>query len=474
MSSHTSNTTFHPPPPQAQPPPSVGLPLVGALPFLLRRPFDFLKRARQDSGDIYTLDLGATHLIALNHPRHAQHVLRDKAPLYTKGGPLWDTARVLIGNGLPVSEGDFWRRQRRLVQPHFHRQRLAAMASLMAEAIDDNLARWREAAASGQPLDVFPLLSRLTMDVVVRTLFGASLTSREADTISQEMGYVLNHILRGMLTHALPEWVPVPGQRRFQEAIRLIDDVVLRAVEHCRRGGEDASLIGMLADTVDADTGERMTHQQLRDEAVSFFLAGYETTSAGLAFALGCVAERPALAQALHQEATTVLHGERPGFAHAPRLTLARNVFMEALRRYPPTYWLPRTALEDDSIDGFHIPAGTQVGVMTYAIHHHPDFWEQPEHFDPERFSPERALSRHPLAWMPFGAGQGMCVGKEFALMEAQFALARVLERFEVEPAADFHLELELATTLRPRGGVWLHLRPRTAERQPPALPRAA
>ncbi len=446
--------------------PRAGLPLVGALPSLVKHPLEFLVSARERHGDMHWLDLGVTRLISLNHPRHAQHVLRDRVQNYSKGGPMWDTIRRLIGNGLPASEGDFWLRQRRMIQPQFHRERLAALTTLMGQAIDERLERWERLASAGEPLQLASEMDRITLNVAVKTMFGAGIESSEEDVISREMDHVLDYMLLGVFTGMLPSWVPLPGRQHFEQGVRAIDEIVFRVIERRRQNeGTNGDLIGMLLDMVDAETGERMTDQQLRDEAVPLFMAGYETTATGLSFTLALLAERPELAQAVREECETVLGGRPPQFTDLPRLKLALMAFQEALRLFPPAFWIPRTAVEDDVIDGYQVPAGTMVGIMSYAMQRHPGIWEEPERFDPLRFSTERSAGRAPLAWLPFGAGQRLCVGKEFALMEGQLLLARVLSRFDLEPLPGRPLKARMTSTLRVPDNFHLHLRRRSPGR---------
>jgi cytochrome P450 len=444
-------------------PPRAGLPLVGALPGLARDALGYVLSARARHGDIYTLDLGITRCIALNHPRHAQHVLRDHPRRYIKGGPIWGAIRSIVGNGLPTSEGDFWLRQRRMIQPHFHRERITTLFDVMLKAIDESLESWDRAAESGEPFDSFHEFARLTMNVVVKTLFGADISPEAATQVSREFDYVVQHVLSSLFTSKLPQWMPAPGRSRFEQAMRNIDQIIFELIARRREKGSNSEgdLLGMLIDAVD-DEGGRMTDHQLRDEAISLLLAGYETTSTALAFTCGSLAERQDLAQMVRDECDQVLGQSTPTLMHLPRLQKVLMVLQEGLRMYPPTYWVPRTAVEDDVIDGYRIPAGSMIGVMTYVIHRHPEFWEQPDQFDPWRFTPERSAGRHPLAWIPFGNGQRLCIGRDFALMEGQLVLTRLLSRFELEPVPGRPMEATVAGATRPRNGVWLRVRRRT------------
>jgi cytochrome P450 len=445
------------------PPRVPGLPLVGSLPRLLRQRFQFLEEARRQHGEIFRLGLGMSEAIALCHPRHAQHVLVDHGNNYTKGGPFWDSVRTLMGNGLPVNDGASWLRQRRMLQPAFHHQRIAALAGRLMESIDEGLTeQWEPAARTGEPFNAAQAFTHLTMHVLVRTMFGGGLPRAEAEQASEAMAYIIDFMLKGMMARFLPSWTPIPGQARYRVAVQTIDSIIFRMID---RGEQDPelgdTLLSLLLQASDSDTGEHMTPAQLRDEAVALFVAGFETTSVAMAWVLHILTQQPEIAQRLQDEVDTVLGARTPGFEDARRLTYTRNVLQESLRLYSPAYWLPRTPLEDDEIDGYRIPAGTLVGVLSHLIHRHPDIWESPERFDPDRFLPENSARRPKQAWLPFGAGQRQCIGKEFALMEGQFLLARIAQRFRVTAVPGHMAQVNFTTTLRAKNGVWVHLAPR-------------
>jgi cytochrome P450 len=442
-----------------------GLPLVGSLPEIIIKSFDFLLEARETYGDLYRLNLGLTDVVVLNHPRQMQHVLVDHVANYRKGGPLWDAIRVLLGNGLVVSEGDFWLRQRRMLQPQFHRQRLAELTGLMVEAIDGALNSWTLPALGGT-FNLAPAFNHLTMKVITRTLFGTGLSEPEMDEVSAALNYVVDYVLKAVVLNSLPAWLPAPGRRQYAAAIAQIDRSVYQIIAASRaRRGPEHPLLAMLLDAVDAETGESMTDRQLRDEVTTLFLAGYETTSLTLSWALDFLVHRPAMFQRLEAEVQAVLGERRPTFADLPQLEYTRRVLHETLRMRPSAWQVMRTAVADDEIDGYPIPAGTNVLPLIYACHYHPEEWPHPQAFDPERFAPEAAAARHKLAWMPFGAGQRMCIGRDFALMEGQLALAMAVQRFRFAPAGDQPAAPQLAATLRPKDGVKVQLTPRQSTR---------
>ena len=451
------------PQPASLPPATRGWPLVGVLPDVIKQQIDFLITAQQHYGDIYTLDLGLTKAIVLNHPDHAQHVFRDQVRNYAKGGKFWDLVRDLLGNGLVVSEGSFWLRQRRMLQPQFHRQRLAALTGLMSEAIAESLRTW--ATPGPQTLELGQAFADMTMRIITRTMFGGGLEQDEIERVSAALNYTVNYTMPAMLTQNLPKWLFTARDRRYREAVAQVDEVVYKVIDRnrdvIRAGGYADNLLSMMLTLVDEESGEGMTDQQMRDEAVTIFLAGYETTSVALSWALPLLLHHPECLQKMQNEIDTVLSGQPVTFERVGQLSYTRMVLQEVLRLRPPAAWLPRTAIADDEIAGYRIPAGTMVVLPIYMYHHHPAFWDQPTIFDPERFSSERSAGRHAFSWIPFGAGPRLCIGRDFAMLEGQMILATLFQQFELRSVSEKLPLPKLGSTLKPQGKVLVECRRR-------------
>lgn len=439
-----------------------GWPLVGALPPMLRQPTAFLHAARRQYGDLYTLNLGPLQPIIVNHPDHVQHVLRDNVRNYRKGGKVWEIVRDLLGNGLAVSEGDYWLRQRRMLQPQFHRQRLAALTTLMTEAIDEGLHDW--VAFHGASFDLEKAFSAITLKVITKTMFGSHLSQTDIDQVTQAIPVIGRYIISGVVTRALPPWLPIRSGERFRQACQAIDKVLYAVIARGRQaladGRYEDNLLAMLLNVVDEQSGERMTDQQVHDEAITIFMAGYDTTGLGLTWALHLLLQHPEIMARLQLEIDQVLAGRTPTFADLPQLPYTRMVFQEALRLYPPVAWLPRTAVADDVIDGFIIPAGATVIIPIFVIQQHPAFWPDAATFRPERFAAVGAAGtpneQHPFAWLPLGAGPRLCIGRDFALMEGQLVLAMALQRFRFTAVAERPVTPKLTMALAPKDGVWV------------------
>jgi cytochrome P450 len=436
-----------------------GWPLVGHLPHLASRGLGYVAEVQDAHGDIYLLRAGPVPVVLLNHPDHARRVLVDNADNYVKDGTFWSSVRSLIGLGLPTLEGDVWRDRRRLMNPTFRRDRVAQMGLAVIETLDAQLATWPIDA----PFDVARAVSQATMAVIVRTMFGTGLSPDQAAEVTDALSFSLDHMLQKIVTDALPAYIPVPGRAAHRDAVRRIDEVLFALITQRRREPTDGDdVLGMLLELRDED-GSGLGDQDLRDEAMSLFIAGYETTAASVSWGLARMALDPELAAPVVTEVDAALGGRRPTPADLAALPATARLFEETLRLHGPVFFLPRVAVADDTLSGYHVPAGTMVSLMIDRIHRHPSAWTDPDRFDPDRFTPERSAGRHPAAFIPFGAGKRQCIGKGFAMLEGVMLLALVLRRFRLEPVPGTHLEPQLGITRRPRGGVPLQLRARVS-----------
>ncbi|MCX4240105.1 cytochrome P450 [Paraliomyxa miuraensis] len=435
------------------------LPILGALPSFLYDPMALLRRS-QRLGDISRLKLGMLDAVALHHPDHVDHVLREHHRRYTKDGPFWAQLREMLGNGLPTSTGDEWRRHRRMIQPQFHRQRLESLTDMVVEVLAEAL-DWHDVTSSWQVIDVGARMPHLTMSVVSTAILGSQGSRARARTIAQQATVVTEYSFWAMITHRLPSWLPFPGRDRFARGMATMRREGLKLIEERRLSREEGDdLLALLIAATDEETGEGMSDAQLLDETMSLLLAGYDTTSNGLQWSLHLLAEHPRAWEHLREECDSVLRDASPRAEHLPRLRYARWVMQEALRLYPPAWWLPRLATRDDHIGDHAIAKGTIVAPMMFTVHRHADFWPEPERFDPERFDPGRSVGRHPMAWVPFGAGPRKCIGQELSLMESTLALAMFTQRFELQ-SVGHTVRPRFDTALRPGNGVRLHVRRR-------------
>jgi len=435
------------------PPGPRGAPLLGMLPAVKRDTTGVFVDTARRFGTVAHMKFGPRHGFLLNDPADIRHVLQDNARNYIKS-PLYAKLRMFLGNGLLTSEGDVWLRQRRIAQPAFHRQRLVALADVMAGLAVQAADGWEGIAASGRPVDVEDEMMRLTRTVVLRSLLGADLGPFTA-AIDREWEIINQYIGESFWTLGLTEWVPTPRRRRFNAARAVLRAAVDHVIQQRRRTpGDHPDLLGLMMSARDDDTGEGMTDDQLRVEVITFLLAGQETTALALTWAWYLLSQHPAEQGRLERELDTVLGGRAPEYTDLAGLPYTRMVIDEALRLYPPAWGLSREAVGDDVLGGYRLRRGWMAFIVPYVLHRLPQFWDDPERFDPTRFLPERSANRPKFAFLPFGAGPRQCIGSHFALLEAQLIVATLAQRYRLHLVPGHKVETWPLITLRPRYGM--------------------
>jgi cytochrome P450 len=447
---------------ERRPPGPRGLPVLGMLLAVRRNPTGVFMDAARRFGDVAYLKIGPRRGYLLTDAADVRHVLQDNAANYRKS-PLYDKLRQSLGNGLLTSEGAFWLRQRRIAQPAFHRQRIAALAEIMAEAVRETAVAWDAIASTGQPVDIGDEMMRLTRTVVLRTLLGADLgpfTSR----IDGAWKVMNEHIGDSFWSLGLTEGWPTRRNRRFQAARAVLRGAVEYAIRQRRdqpAAGHD--LLSMLMDARDEDTGESMTDDQLRVEVTTFLLAGQETTSLALTWTFYLLSQHPTIRERLEAELAAALGGRPPGYEDLPNLPFTRQVIDESMRLYPPAWGFSRQALADDELGGYRLPRGWLAFLMPYVLHRLPAYWPDPDRFDPDRFTPARSAERPKFAYLPFGAGPRQCIGNQFALLEAHLSVATLAQAYRLHLVPGHPVEPWPLITLRPRFGMPMTIERRSA-----------
>lgn len=435
------------------PPGPRGVPLLGMLPAVRRDPIGAFMDGALRYGDVAYFKIGPRNGFLATRPDDIRHVLSDNARNYRKS-PLYDKLKGPLGNGLLTSEGDYWLRQRRLAQPAFHRQRVAGLAGVMAQAAMETAARWEPWAGSGDAIDVAEEMMRLTQTIILRTMLGTE-PGHIGDEVGPAWAAVNRHIGESFWSLGLADGWPTPKNRRFERALAVLGRAVFRVIDERRLagpGGDD--LLSMMLFARDEETGEGMTDQQLRDEVMTLFLAGHETTAIALAWTWYLLSQHPEAQARLEAEVDAALDDRAPRFEDLARLPYTRMVLEESMRLYPPAWGFSRQALAADEIGGYHLPAGWLVFVVPYVMHRHPAYWDEPARFDPTRFTPERAAARPKFVYLPFGAGPRQCIGNQFAMIEAHLIVATLARRYRLRLAPGHPVEPWPLITLRPRYGV--------------------
>lgn len=437
-----------------------GLPWLGSVLPAWKDPVSLFMQSRKDFGDVVRFKFGPYDYYLVNDPDVIRHVLVDGAKTYTKSRNYLGL-KLVLGDGLLTSEGDFWRRQRKLAQPAFHRESMEEFAHQMSYATRAMLTRWEAEDAkgdAGSSSDAFCALAemmRLTFRIVGLTLFSTDVDA-EAQEVGQAMTVAMHHA--DDWAEALwnfPAWVPTPKNVRFKSAMKTLDSVVYRIIESRRADPtQKKDLLGMLMAAVDESGEGGMTDKQLRDEVITLVLAGHETTANLLAWTFYLLSSRPEITARIREEAKAVLGDRDPALADVPRLAYTKMVLEEVLRLYPPAWAFERQSTTTDKLGAFDIAKGSIVGVSPYVLHRHPKFWENPEEFDPTRFSAEKSAARSRYSYLPFGGGPRMCIGNAFAMMEAQIILAMVARDYVLTKEPTHPVELDPRITLRPRHGI--------------------
>jgi cytochrome P450 len=432
------------------PPGPRGLPVVGYLPFVMRDPLRFYLKLSLEYGDVSHARLGPASLYFINQPDLIEQLLLGEHQHCIKDAIARDLI-PLLGAGLLTNEGASWRKQRKLASPPLQPKRVAAYADVMVECAQ----RTFGAFVAGETRDFQVDMMSLTLDIVGRTLLGASThadTERIAEVLETAQSFLEGRLYS--LLRLIPASVPTPAVLRFRRARQELDAIVYKIIDHCREhgAGEDHLLARLLA--ARTEDGEAMSRAQLRDEVVTMMLAGHETTALVLMYAVYLLGRHPEHMARLRAEVDAVL-GTRPAtMADLPKLSFLDAVVRESLRLYPPAYTFGREVITPFELGGYLIPKGTTVIVSPFALHRNPRFFPEPERFSPERWQSGRSASLPRFAYFPFGGGPRVCIGNHFATMEAALILATLVQQVELSIAPDFKLAFSPAITLRMREGL--------------------
>lgn len=438
--------------------------LLGSLLDIRRDLIGFLRQVTTEYGDIVRFTVAGFTVHLVNHPDYLQHVLQTNSRNYDKQSHEYRPLKLAFGQGLFTSDGDFWLRQRRLMQPAFHRQRINQLGDGIVRDVVSRIEMWQPYAERGEALDIAAEMVNLSMNAATKSLFSTGLRNdAEVETISRDLDTIVNYCLyRTMAPLAPPPRVPTRRNRAFNQAMSELNGIIYRILNDRRRNGNDeVDLLSMLLEVRDEETGEGIPDQQMRDEIATLLLGGYETTSNLLSWTWYQLSQHPEVEAKLHAEVDRVLGGRVPTVADVPQLVYTRMVLDETLRLYPVP-WLERRAAKADQIGGYDIPAGSLIYISPYVTHRHPAFWEDPERYDPERFSPDQP-DRPRFAYFPFGGGPRQCIGNSLALLEAQLSLATIAQRYRFHPVPGHPVEPKMQITTSPRYGLKMTLEPRRA-----------
>jgi len=431
-----------------------GYPLIGCVVDLLRDGAGFMARlSRERPGEVAAFRLGPITAYLVTHPDHVQRILVDDRESYTKGG-MYKGAKAVLGNGLGTSEGELWARQRRLMQPLFTPARLAALTDRMVEVVGREVEALR-ARGPGARVDMAHEMGVLTQRLILETMFGQGIDRAEADRLADQLLVAFRGMNLRMFLYFLPERLPLPDERRFRRAVAAIDEAILRFVRARRAETKERDdLLSLLLNARDEATGEGMDERQIRDELVTMFSAGNDTTANTMTWLWVALEGNPAVERRLRAEVAEVLGERRPTHADLARLPYTRLVVQEILRLYPAGWMFPRFTAVETTLGPSRIPARSPVMLSPFATHRDPALWPDPETFDPERFTPERSAGRPRYAYYPFGGGPRQCIGESFAWMELILIVATIAQRWDLALVPGHPVELQPLITLRAKHGM--------------------
>ena len=439
-----------------------GLPLLGVAPEFRKDSLGLSMKLINDYGPLVNIPMPGMQATLTADPDLVRIALLETERSFSKA-PINDRLVAVIGNGLPFSSGDFWKQQRRLANPAFTKANINGFSDVLTHETETMLRDWEFRLKNNYlRLDIVTQMTGLTLRLILNFLFSVGIGDK-AHRIA-ECFHVLSVYGMKRFWSPLPlpiSW-PTPANLQYRKARAELDSIIFDIINE-RRSRDSTpkhDLLSLLLNSIDKDTGKGMSDEQLRDELMSLFFAGHDTTAHALSFTFHLLGKNPDKLQKTREELQSVLGGRNPTPEDLPRLTYLRQVFDEALRVYPPAWMINRCPLEDFEYRDHLIPANSVIFLSIFALHRNPRLWERPDEFEPERFSPERSLNRHKYAFIPFGAGSRFCIGQTLAITESLTVLAITLQRFDFKAPEDFQLELMPLVTLNTRSGIPLDVSP--------------
>jgi cytochrome P450 len=434
--------------------------LMGNLGQMRSNPFQLLLTAQREQGDIARLRLGPYTVHSVTHPDLIQYVLQDNNKNYIRG-KMYEQFKCFMGEGLLTNDGAAWVNHRRMAQPLFNRRSVDTMVSTMTLLSAAMIDEWERLARNREVFDLVPEMMHLSLGILSRVMFSTDI-SDEAKQLASAVRFSLTAmIFSGSMSQLLPSWLPLPYNLRVKRDRRSLHDVMDRLIADHQGEGRPDDLVSLLIEGRNQESGKQLSHIEVRDELMTIFLAGHETTGTGLSWMFYALSKHPEVRRNLEDEVDAVLGGRAPVLEDLPRMPYSRMIVDEALRMYPPIWLYPRDAVADDEIGGYHVPAGSSVFLTPYVTHRHPAFWDNPEAFDPERFNPAREANRPRYAYFPFGGGQRQCIGNHMALLQLQIVLVMVAQRFRMQVVSGHPIEQGFLVSLRPVNGILMTLKAR-------------
>jgi cytochrome P450 len=413
-------------------------------------------------GDIFSLSVPFNRVAVISNPEFVRYVLMDNNKNYTKS-LAYDLLKNLLGNGLLTSEGDFWKKQRRLIQPAFHRKKLEELTAMMIDRAQQSAVKFRKYAEKDEYFNLVPEMTALTLDVISKAIFSSGVDDEKARMVGRQITLLNEYTIEKLNQPIrLPAMFPTPFNIRERKAVQILDKIVYEIIDRRRKEGvSKGDLLSMLLDARDEETGESMDNVQLRDELMTIFIAGNETSSNALSWTLYLLSQNPDEEQKMIEEIDRKLDsGTELNFNTINEFHYVRQVLEESMRMFPAVWSVGRRTMEDDEIGGYRIPRLTNVLIPIIHFHRSPKYWQEPEKFDPERFAPEKRNNIDRFVYFPFGGGPRLCIGNHFAMLEMQIILIILYREFRFRLKEGFKVHPDPIVTLRPKYGMLMRACP--------------
>lgn len=424
--------------------------LLGHLTEYVSNPLDFLHNKWKLKGDLFKFRVAHRYLVVATHPDYIRHILQENHTNYKKS-LAYRKLKLLLGNGLFTSEGDYWLKQRRLSQPAFHRDKITSYFDSMVFYTSEFMQSLKQLAEGREPVAFHKEMTELTLKIICKTLLNIDL-NHGGKVVEENLSFALVFMMKRVTSSInLPMMVPTTEHQRFKVSVTKIRELIDEIIEKKRKTSQPSNdLLSMLMEVKDEDTGEKMSNTQLKDEILTFFLAGHETSAVALTWAMYLIHTHPETLNKVKREVNEVIGNQELEMGHLRKLTFTTQVIKETMRLISPVWVLGREAIEEDNLGKYRVKKGASIIFSPYLVHRHPDFWEDPDKFDPERFSFLNEPKIHKFAYFPFGGGPRLCIGSSFAMMEMQVILALLIKNFDFKINDDKHPGFNFSLTLRP------------------------
>jgi cytochrome P450 len=427
-----------------------------------KREIGILEKYIMEYGDVIRFKVGPRSLYFLNHPDYVRHVLQSKFQNYSKETRAWHMLKVVLGPSVMITTGEIWKKRRRLMQPLFNPPAIAQLFPMMNRVIEEMLEEFSQKTVKNQELEIRWEMMKVTLRVISETIMGRDVKGRVGE-IGKALWTILEHIAESYMNlFNVPLYIPTPRNIKYRKALRVLNDIVLQFIAERRKSPDRPDdLLSRLIEATDPETGYHLTDGEIRDEIMTMFLAGHETTASSIAWTWILLAQNPQVEEELFREVNSQLQNWPPTKDDIIRLKYTIQVMEEALRLYPPVYIISRRAEKEDEMGGYRIPEKSTVFFSPYVLHQDPRFWEDPKEFNPDRFSPGNKAKIQPYTYVPFIEGPRKCLGYHFAMLESPLILAAVARNFRLRLVPGQEVQPYFSVTLRPKSGIRMILEKR-------------